>query len=543
MVRMHSNSTSKKVVVLLSALGFVLALVVLRYRNLYEDEWFTLSAVQRPLHELWDWANAHDMHPPGSYALDRFLLLMMAGSARRLAAIHLLIWSAGSLFFALSARRLLSSPWGRAGFAAVAFMHPLVLMRVSGIRWYPIWWGLALALVAAGLVVRWRNELPSWGMTLAMGLAGGVLVYLDYTAVVFMACFGAAWLVRYRPLRDAAGRLLALAGACALSASPQLVELMRGGFHRGHENVGPVVTAALRLPYGLLIGEALLPWSPVGVTVALGLVIPCAWLIVRGLPARVKELGHEDPAGARGLVALLTFLVLFAAVGIGLGVGNRPYCFVGLVPVVSLFLALGAERVDAPAWRGWATALGVLWIATGAHNLIARQGTAKRLFNDHPEEIIGRLQQLSAGEPALVVTDDLVLTFEINERRAKGRTQLVTCSPFHDRFHGYRAGLHEDVARFTWAFIIDHPEDAPPGEDWPRAEAAAALSKGRQLIADPRQVDLGVDPDWRLKSHLVNARVGPSRLRAFYGRPMPGDWPDVGRHMELAAGYSMFKDL
>ncbi|TMQ57954.1 MAG: hypothetical protein E6K72_03155, partial [Candidatus Eisenbacteria bacterium] len=61
---MHSNSTSKKVVVLLSALGFVLALVVLRYRNLYEDEWFTLSAVQRPLHELWDWANAHDMHPP-----------------------------------------------------------------------------------------------------------------------------------------------------------------------------------------------------------------------------------------------------------------------------------------------------------------------------------------------------------------------------------------------------------------------------------------------------------------------------------------------
>ena len=159
---MDSDSNGRKAVLLLAALGLFLALVVLRYRNLYEDEWFTLSAVQKPLRELWHWANTRDMHPPGAYALDRYLL-MLAGSARRLAALHLLVWSAGSLFFVLSARRLLGGAWGRAGFAAVAFMHPLVLMRVSGIRWYPIWWGLALVLVALGLLARGRDDVPGWG--------------------------------------------------------------------------------------------------------------------------------------------------------------------------------------------------------------------------------------------------------------------------------------------------------------------------------------------------------------------------------------------
>src|SRR5437867_771209 len=93
-MQVRPEPTDKKLVWVLAAVGFLLGLAVLRYRNLYEDEWFTLSAVQRPLRELWEWANIRDMHPPGSHALDRFLL-MLAGSARRLAAVHLSIWSAG----------------------------------------------------------------------------------------------------------------------------------------------------------------------------------------------------------------------------------------------------------------------------------------------------------------------------------------------------------------------------------------------------------------------------------------------------------------
>ena len=506
--------TGQRVVLIIAALGLLLGLAVLRYRNLFEDEWFTLSAIQRPLPDLWNWANTRDLHPPGIYVIDK-LLLELVKSPRLLAAIHLFIWSAGCLSFVLSARRLLGSTWGQAVFAAVAFMHPLVLMRVSGIRWYPIWWGLALALAGAGLLARRRGDVPTWGETVALGLAAGLLVYLDYMAVMFLVCFGVAWLVRNRPLPVGAIRLMVLAAVAGLVASPQLLELIRGGFQRG-----PVM-AALRLPYGLLIGEALLPWSPVGVLVGLGLVIPSLWLLVRRLPARLREI---DPPAARGVAALFVFLMLFAAAGVALGIGNRTYSLVGLVPLVSLFLALGAERVAARPWRGWATALVVLWIATGAYNLIARVGTAKRQFNDRPEEMIGQLHQLSAAGPALVVTDDLVLTYEINDLRARGRTQLVTCSPINDRYHGYPAGLHEDIARFPLVFVIGHPES--PNE---------ALALSRQLIADERQVDLGLDPDWKLKNRFANARVAPSRLRAYYGRPLPGDWQDVGRRMELAS--------
>src|SRR5258705_5509280 len=100
--------------------------------------------------ELWRWSNTQDFHPPGAHAVDRLALLVVR-SDRLLAALHLLIWSAGVLWFVLSARRFTASRWGQALFTAVSFMHPQALMWGSSIRWYPVWWGLAMAVIVAGV--------------------------------------------------------------------------------------------------------------------------------------------------------------------------------------------------------------------------------------------------------------------------------------------------------------------------------------------------------------------------------------------------------
>ena len=196
---------------LLGAVGLIVGLVVLSRRNLYEDEWLSLAFIQKPMVELWRWTIECGCHPPGALALDRLALLGL-GSARGIAFVHLLFWLGCVTFFVLRAGRLIDRPWARAGFAAVAFMHPQSLMWAGTIRWYGVWWGLALVMVAVGLLPRRSDHLPSWAVTLALGVAGALLLYLDYLAFLLLPCFGVAWLVRYGPTRPAVARIAAIAG-------------------------------------------------------------------------------------------------------------------------------------------------------------------------------------------------------------------------------------------------------------------------------------------------------------------------------------------
>jgi len=512
----------RRSILLFGLLGFILGLIVLRHRNLYEDEWLSLNTIHKPLHVLWAWSIARDFHPPGAHALDR-LLLLAVGSARALATVHLAFWSVGVLWFTLSARHLLASGWGRAGFAALAFLHPHALMWNNAIRWYPIWWSVALAMVSVALLPGRRDSAPGWRVAVALGVAGGLLVYYDYLTLLFLPCLAVAWLVRHGPGRASLARLVALGAVAAAVATPQLRQLTHGVIASGQGTMSPILRAVARSAYALSIGSAIMPWHPMAALVVLGLVLPAAGLFLRGFPERWRALAHDPPA-QRELAALLTFFALMLASEVASRVGSHWYSLIGLVPFVALLLASGAELAGARAWRVWATLVAVAWVALGAHHLVARTGTAKRQSNDHPDEYIARLEELAGGRPALVITRDLVLTFEINQRRSRGDTPLVVASCYNDHMHGVPSGLRVDPMTFGTVFCVEHLMGNFEG----------ALLRPRGMLADSHSVDLGFDPDWRIKNRLTGATLAGARLRAWYGRPLAGDWAAVGRELELA---------
>ncbi len=460
------------------------------------------------------------------------VLLHAIGSSRGIAVVHLVAWYAAVAFFVLSAQPLLRSAWGRAVFAAVAFMHPQLLMWAGTIRWYPVWWGLALVVLAAGLLPRRHDRVPSLAVTVMLGVAAAALLYMDYLAFIFLPCFAVAWVVRHGLSRPSVGRLLAMAGIGIVLAWPVV-----SWFPNQHAlrqcavAIGNPLGAALFMAHGLSIGQSILPWHPVSVIVVLGLLLPCGWWFAREFFRRWRESRGTDPAGRRELAAVLCFLVLMVAAAIASGLGTKPRSFLGLAVVMGLLIALGAERVTSRPGRGLVAALMVLWIATGAYHLIARTGTAKRQLNDRPEEVIARLDQLSGHEPALVLTESLTLTYEINERGARGKTALRVCSIWDDPVHGHPPGLELDVLQLPWVFVVSEVEAEPAD----RALVADALASSRRLIQDERSVDLGQDPDWKLKSRLSGQRLEPYRFHVWYGHPRPGDWRAVGEKFTAVA--------
>ena len=518
-------------------LGLVLGLVILTQRNFYEDEWVTLSTIHKPMAELVRWSNTQDIHPPGVYAMDR-VILQAVNAPRVLGAVHLLMWWAGLLMFVMAARRLLASARGQTLFAAIAFLHPQVLMWNSSLRWYPIWWGFAFAMIAIGLLRKGALP-PGWRATIALGLAAGLLVYVDYLALLFLPLFAAAWVVRWGWSRAALGRLALIAALSAALATPQLIQLSSAILHSGHGQMTSPLMAGARLVHALTMGGAILPWHPVAVIASLVVLLPCTVLAITGMPATVQRLAASQPPAHRELIALLGLLIVMAVAGAVTGIGSHTYALMGLAPMVAFVLALGAERIRGRAVWTLVVVVTALWMGTGAWHLTARASTSKRLVNDHPEENIARLEQLANGGPALVFTNDLVLTFEINQRRARGTTRLAVCSCMEDRAHGYPSGLHDDPRRFPYVIVVTHPD--PPYDEVGRI-SHEALVRARDFIDQSRTIDLGADPDWEWKRRIPGARVESARLRAWYGRPLPGDWAAIGRRMQDAARISILSE-
>ncbi|MEZ4218920.1 MAG: hypothetical protein R3E88_20790 [Myxococcota bacterium] len=133
------------------AAGVAFAVAFAATRNLYDDEVASFRLATQGYADLWREANAHDVHPPGQYALGR-LFLGLAGSPRRamLGPIALLYGSL-ALFVAALLREGELRGGARALFAAVAVLHPQVAMWGTSLRWQPAWTALALVSLVLAL--------------------------------------------------------------------------------------------------------------------------------------------------------------------------------------------------------------------------------------------------------------------------------------------------------------------------------------------------------------------------------------------------------
>ena len=88
----------------------------------------------RPLAEIWRAANAGDVHPPGQYVLSSFFLNLTDSARWMMIGPLVFMYSGLTLFVAALLRGNALVGSSRALFAAVAFLHPQVLIWGSSIR-------------------------------------------------------------------------------------------------------------------------------------------------------------------------------------------------------------------------------------------------------------------------------------------------------------------------------------------------------------------------------------------------------------------------
>jgi hypothetical protein len=117
------------------AISFILALVFLASRNIYDDEFTNLDYVGRSLQAIVHIANTEDVHPPGMYVLSHLAYLAIP-SPRWMTLAPLLVLYAGLSAFVLTVAPLLTTRTSRICFLLLATLHPQLMMWSNSIRWY-----------------------------------------------------------------------------------------------------------------------------------------------------------------------------------------------------------------------------------------------------------------------------------------------------------------------------------------------------------------------------------------------------------------------
>jgi hypothetical protein len=197
----------------------------------------------------------------------------------------------------------------------------------------------------------------------------------------------------------------------------------------GRAQLSSAFASAARLLFGLVAGEALLPWHPASLwnAVASGLCLAAlALALVRG-----------GGAAARVPAAFAAFLGVLALLAVVTGLGGKPRSFLVLAPVLAYLQAEGLAVLRRPALRSLTVAGIVLVIACGMANLVRKEGTAKGGINDDLQAVAAFIDERSAGACSVVFTYDPGLTYVLNEADRPRRTVVsVQRDAIHDRWVG-----------------------------------------------------------------------------------------------------------
>jgi hypothetical protein len=507
------------------------SLTFLGTRNLYEDEVNSFLLIPQPVAAIWTMANSTDVHPPGMYVLSHFFY-SWTQSERWAAAGSLAFLIVGLLVFAHAALQSLEPRHqATAGlFCALAFLHPHLLMWAATVRWYPYWTGLALIVLTCGLRLgkyesAGRAAAPSLPLAAGLGLAAGVMVYINYLTLPFLAAFAAAYLVRFglawRPFLS----LCTLLATAALIGAPQAGVLLRVHLTNGGSQSAPLFVAAARLVHGIIFSEALLPWNAAGILFTLLGAPLCGYGISSALMRRFQPRQGSDAAAALAL-----FFVCMLAFGVLTQTGAKPRNFILLCPIFAYLAAYGYGELPWPAWhshtaRAAALLLPAFWITSGAAHLLTKTGTAKGGLNDRPEQVVQLLQTVGQGHCVVIFTHEAPLTYVLN-RAAAGHPWDVV-SAFPDYVHHLPAASRRQSCTPDFELVVQSYtgalHDFKPSRDH-------ALALATALIATPRTAHLSIDPDFQWKARLPGFREGvagesPARFIVTYGPVKPdADW-------------------
>jgi hypothetical protein len=289
----------------------------------YDDEFFNINLIESSSSygQLISSVNGMDVHPPGSYLINK-VLFDMTGD-----------WSLVRLFAALFTAFSLWMLWRQAtrpGFQSVftfitVCLSPTILLWGTGLRWY----AYAVPLINLLLYVVIQNSESKrtfWGSFFLLSV---VLFHVGYISLVIVPiAFALAWYARREKRRSEYSTILWMGGVAALLCVPQLLVFLR--IHLPNNSTVPpsYVNSLVGLGLHVFSGRAAYPLSVAGLALTSGnallfgygivqirnvlrnrgtqlFVFGCAGLLMARLTAKFRNL--VVLSSAQGLYQSLTY--------------------------------------------------------------------------------------------------------------------------------------------------------------------------------------------------------------------------------------------
>jgi hypothetical protein len=414
------------------ALSFIISIVFLSVRNIYDDEYSSLDYVNLSSHQIVVMANSGDVHPPGMYLLAHFAYLAIP-SPRWMTLIELLVLYVGLGIFVLTLSPLLPNKISLFLFLLLATLSPQLLMWGNTIRWYGWWTGLALATLVCALQPGRTQEQPrlSVGRAIAVGVLLALLFYLNYITLIFELALGLAMVFRYG--RTPWKQYLGIAAVFLILIFPQVHYFIAVHIPGGQGQRSGMLVSLARLVEATFCSEAYLPWNPlaIGALVLFTAIAVSGWISLVRFANReeIAELLRRGRSGIESVVLLFLLFFLFVAIS---GLGNKPRSALLLVPLLAVPTALvvGSWRVE--ALQTTAIVFFILWCGWGIEHLIRREGLAKANMNNRPEDVASLLRSAPAGDCAVVVTYDALLALTLSTSHLQ---HLLVLAPWQNAIY------------------------------------------------------------------------------------------------------------
>jgi len=409
------------------AISLLISLAFLSVRNIYDDEYSSLTFVDSSVSQIIKEANSGDVHPPGMYLLAHFAYQAIP-SPRWMTLFTLLVLYAGLSVFAITVAPLFANLRGRACFLLLATLHPQLLMWGNTIRWYGWWTGLALVTLVLALQPEPSTMKPqlTYIRSVLLGLLLACLFYVNYITLIFIVPLSLAMVVRYS--WRAYKQYLVVFTVFVSLIIPQLHAFLAVHSVNSKGQRSGFLLSFARLIEAIVCSEAYLPWHPLAILSALTFLF-LAIVGVRKVTGLLRSPASSVAAwkAHNSLFSIVLFsLVFFALIALS-GLGVKPRNGLLLLPLLAPLAALLVDTLR-PFWAQYAF-IGIfgLWSAVGAEHLLLRQGLAKANFINRPEEVISFLRDTRGSDCSVVVTYDPLLTLTLATSNLQ---HLLVLSPY-----------------------------------------------------------------------------------------------------------------
>lgn len=380
--------------------------------SFYDDEIFTIQQVSaNSVLSLIHIMNSSDVHPPGAYVINRYLLDILGGRWELVKIANGLINGLGLASFYWIAWPKLPPRVRLYLVCLLATASTLVLWGTS-VRWYAYYNPLFMVALAILLF----SDIPRNARSTMLCAVAALLFHINYVAfcsvpVLFAAHLTREWSTLRRCKRDLTFLLVASCVAFALCV-PQLIVFLTVHLKSDIPEQGSAVLSLLQTATILGLGSAVFPLAPLPLLAAAAIAIGGTYSLVRN-PLQ----GYERIA----LVALAIGLLAMALSGLGARPRNSAY----LLPLVWLLIASLLAKLPRATQLVTATIVACFQFL-GVKNVIAHEGTSKGSYNTDFPAVLSQLQhwRASCGGRLVVFTHDVVVSDMLR------RADVAQSSPF-----------------------------------------------------------------------------------------------------------------